>query len=123
MITLMLLVTIGYASAQKQARIEYDKTVYNFGEFSVKDAVRKCTFVITNVGDAPLVLHQVLPSCGCTVADYTKTPIKPGEKGKIEVTYNGARNKAGHFKKGITVRSNAYEEMTRIYIEGDMTEE
>ena len=121
-LTMMLLASFNYAAAQKQAKIEFDKTIHDFGTFSASDPVKKCTFTLTNTGDAPLIIHQVLPSCGCTVADFTKTPINPGEKGKIEVTYNGSRNKAGHFNKGINVRSNATEEVSRIYIKGDMTD-
>jgi len=52
----------------------------------------------------------------------TKTPVQPGEKGEIKVTYNGTGKFPGHFKKSITVRTNGAVEMTRLYIEGDMTE-
>ena len=110
------------ATAQKTAQIKFDKTSHNFGTFSTKNPVQKCTFTFKNVGTAPLVIHQAIASCGCTVPDYTKTPVKPGEKGEIRVTYNGKGKFPGHFKKSITVRSNAATEMTRIYVEGDMTE-
>ena len=76
---------------------------------------------ITNTGDAPLVINQAFASCGCTVPTYTKDPVKPGEKGKIEVTYNGKGKVAGHFSKTITVRSNAKTEIVRLTIEGTMT--
>ncbi len=123
MMTLMLLCTFTFAAAQKQAEIKFDKTTHNFGTFSEKNAVQKCTFSFTNVGDAPLVINQAVASCGCTVPQYTKSPIAPGEKGNIEVTYNGAGKIPGHFKKSITVRTNGSIEMTRLYVEGDMTEE
>ena len=74
-----------------------------------------------NSGDGPLVIHQAIASCGCTVPQYPKEPIKPGESGQITVTYNGAGKFPGHFKKSITIRTNGKNEMTRLYIEGDMT--
>jgi hypothetical protein len=74
------------------------------------------------VGEQPLVVNQAIASCGCTVPEYTKTPVKPGETGEIKVTYNGAGKFPGHFKKSITIRTNGAVEMTRLYIEGDMTE-
>ena len=120
--TLMMLCTFGYASAQNKADIKFDKTTHNFGTFSEKSPVQKCTFTFTNVGNAPLVINQAVASCGCTVAAYTKTPIAPGEKGTIEVTYNGTGKIPGHFKKSITVRTNGLTEMIRLYVEGDMTE-
>lgn len=95
---------------------------YDFGKFSENSPVQKTTFTFTNMGTAPLVINQAVASCGCTVPSYTKTPIKPGEKGKIDITYNGKGKFPGHFKKTITVRTNGTPEMTRLYIEGDMEE-
>ena len=116
-----LLLICGMTSAMAQ-EIKFDKLTHNFGTFSEKDPVVSCVFTFTNVGDAPLVINQAVASCGCTVPEYTKTPIKPGEKGEIMVTYNGAGKFPGHFKKSITVRTNGKVEMTRLYIEGTMDE-
>ena len=110
------------AMAQNPAQIKFDKTTHDFGTFSEKSPVVTCTFTYTNVGEQPLVINQAIASCGCTVPEYTKTPVKPGEKGEIKVTYNGEGKFPGHFKKSITVRTNGAVEMTRLYIEGDMTE-
>lgn len=121
----MLLMTVTFAVAQntKQGpQIKFDKTIYDFGTFSESNPVQKCTFTFTNVGTAPLVINQAVASCGCTVPTYTKTPVKPGQKGTISVTYNGKGKFPGHFKKTITVRTNGTPEMTRLYIEGNMTE-
>ena len=122
MMTLMLLCCITATMAQKPAEIKFDKLTHNFGTFSEDAPVVNCTFTYTNVGEQPLVINQALASCGCTVPEYTKTPVQPGEKGEIKVTYNGAGKFPGHFKKSITIRANGAVEMTRLYIEGDMTE-
>ena len=116
----MLVAMIATASAQ--AEIKFDKVTHNFGSFSEKVPVQKVTFSFTNVGNKPLVINQAIASCGCTVPSYTKEPIAPGKKGQISVTYNGKGMFPGHFKKSITVRSNGNVEMTRLYIEGTMTE-
>lgn len=120
MIALMLVASMNIAFAQ--AQIKFDKLTYDFGDFSESSAVQKCNFSFTNVGDRPLVINQAVASCGCTVPTYTKTPIKPGEKGSIVVTYNGKGKFPGHFKKTITVRTNGVPEMTRLYVEGNMEE-
>ena len=119
---LMLICGVMMALAQNPAQIKFEKTTHNFGTFSEKEPVVSCVFTFTNVGEQPLVINQAIASCGCTVAKYTKTPVKPGEKGQIEVTYNGEGKFPGHFKKSITIRTNGSVEMTRLYIEGDMTE-
>jgi lipoprotein len=122
--TLCLLFVISIAAFAQagKAEIKFDKTSHNFGQFSEKQPIQKCTFTFTNTGTAPLVINQAIASCGCTVPAYTKTPILPGKKGEITVTYNGTGKFPGHFKKTITVRSNATTEMTRLQVEGDMEE-
>ena len=122
LMTLMLVCGMTSVMAQKPAEIKFDKTTHNFGTFSEKEPKVSCSFTFTNVGEAPLVINQAIASCGCTVPEYTKSPIQPGEKGEIKVTYNGTGKFPGHFKKSITVRTNGAVEMTRLYIEGDMTE-
>ncbi len=122
MITLMLVCGMTAVMAQKPAQIKFDKTTHNFGSFSENEPKVSCSFTFTNIGEQPLVINQAIASCGCTVPEYTKTPIQPGEKGEIKVTYNGTGKFPGHFKKSITVRTNGAVEMTRLYIEGDMTE-
>lgn len=112
----------GLTATFAQAKISFDKLVNDFGTFSENNPVQKCTFTFTNTGDKPLVINQAYASCGCTVANYTKTPIKPGEKGTVTVTYNGKDKNPRRFKKAITVRSNGIPMITRIYIEGVMSE-
>ena len=111
--------TVLGAMAAPQA--SFDKTTQNFGTFSESNPVQKVTFTFKNTGDQPLVINQAVASCGCTVPKYTKTPIKPGESGVIDVTYNGAGKFPGHFKKAITVNTNGTPKTIRLYIEGDMT--
>jgi len=122
LMALLLLGSMSVAFAQKPAEIKFEKTTHNFGTFSESEPKVSCTFTYTNVGEQPLVINQAIASCGCTVPEYTKTPLKPGEQGEIKVTYNGAGKFPGHFKKSITIRTNGAVEMTRLYIEGDMTE-
>lgn len=120
LMALMLVCSITAATAQKQAEIKFEKTTHNFGKFSESEPVVSCVFVFQNVGETPLVVNQAIASCGCTVPEYTKAPIQPGQKGEIKVTYNGTGKFPGHFKKSITIRTNGTTEMTRLYIEGDM---
>ena len=120
--TIVLAFALTAAMAQKPAQIKFEKTTHNFGSFSESNPKVTCTFTYENVGEQPLVVNQAIASCGCTVPEYTKTPVQPGEKGESKGTYNGAGKFPGHFKKSITVRTNGAVEMTRLYIEGDMTE-
>ena len=102
------------------AKILFDKLSCDLGKFPASDPVRKCYFTFTNNGTAPLVIHAAMASCGCTVPTYTKAPVKAGETGTIDVTYNGTDRMPGHFQKTITIRTNAINEIVRLTIEGTM---
>lgn len=122
-IALMLIASLNMAMAQQnEAQIKFDTLQHNFGTFSESSPVQECVFTFTNNGTAPLVINQAVASCGCTVPSYTKTPILPGKKGQLKITYNGKGKFPGHFKKSITVRTNGTPEMTHLYVEGDMKE-
>lgn len=112
----------GSSKAENYAEIKFDTLRCNLGVFPESDPVRKCSFTFTNAGTAPLIINQAFASCGCTVPNFTKEPIKPGEKGSIDVTYNGKGLVPGRFSKTITVRSNAKKRIVRLIIEGEMTE-
>lgn len=112
----------GLTAVMAQAEIKFDKVTQDLGTFSEEKPVKSAEFTFTNVGNQPLVINQVVASCGCTVPRYDKKPIAPGQKGTITVTYNGTGKFPGHFKKSITVRTNGKTELTRLYVEGVMTE-
>ncbi len=120
--SMFLAMSLGCAFAQKGASIKFDKTVVSLGEFPETKPVQKCSFTFKNVGDAPLVINQVIATCGCTTASYPKKPIAPGEKGAINITYNGKGKFPGYFKKTVTVRTNGTPETVRAYLEGTMKE-
>ncbi|WP_267402477.1 MULTISPECIES: DUF1573 domain-containing protein [unclassified Chryseobacterium] len=61
-------------------------------------------FEFTNTTSKPIIIQNVAPSCGCTTADYTKTPIQPGKKGFVEASYNAAAT--GAFMKTVNVTTS-----------------
>lgn len=106
--------------AENYAEIKFDTLRHNFGKFSKADPIVKCTFGFTNTGTAPLIINQAFATCGCTVPTWPNKPIKPSERGEIEVTYNGKGKFPGHFQKTVTVRTNGVTEVVRLTIEGLM---
>ena len=113
---------LNVALAEKGAEIKFDKISHDFGKFSEKSPVVSCVFTFQNVGDAPLVINQAIASCGCTVPEYTKEPVQPGQKGELKVTYNGTGKRVGRFSKTVTVHCNGKTEIIRLIIEGEMTQ-
>lgn len=95
--------------------IIFEKLEYDYGTIE-KGADGTCEFVFTNKGKSPLVLNTVRATCGCTVPEWPREPIAPGEKGVIKVKYN--TNIAGTFNKSVTVMSNAVNKMVSLRIKG-----
>ncbi len=122
LLTIVLLIGVVSAYAQKYAEIKFETTVHDFGTFSESEPKFTYDFRFTNVGNSPLVINQAIASCGCTIPEYTKAPIEPGKSGVVRVTYNGTGKYPGPFSKSITIRSNAKSELVRLYIKGDMKE-
>jgi hypothetical protein len=97
--------------------IEFDKLVNDYGEIEyMSDGA--CSFEFTNIGEGPLVLTNVRSSCGCTVPEWPKDPIKPGEKGEIKVKYN--TRSPGNFNKTVTVYSNGQPSPIILRIKGSV---
>jgi hypothetical protein len=122
--TMLIMATLSFAQDEMELKnkgeIKFEKTRHDFGVFSQDTAVVTFDFVFTNVGKAPIIIHQAVASCGCTVPDYTFDPIMPGKKGKISVTYDGTTRRPGVFRKSVTVHSNGKNTPIRLYIEGEM---
>ena len=97
-------------SAQNQPvvpqAIEFNKKVHNFGKVSVNDGALHCFFEFSNTSDKPVVINNIISSCGCTEPVWPKKPIMPGESGKVEVTYLNDQGPYP-FDKTLTVYTSA----------------
>jgi hypothetical protein len=94
---------------------KFDSSVINIGN-ARQGTPTKATFVVTNIGTTPLIIEQANPTCGCTISDYTKSPIAPGSTGVITATYNAANQ--GHFEKHLTVKFAGINEIKSITLTG-----
>jgi hypothetical protein len=119
---LMCAVILGFAfnaSAQdnQKAEFKFNEEKHDFGKIPQGTPVTT-VFTFVNTGVEPLILAEVRPTCGCTIADYTKTPVKKGETGKITITYNAAV--VAPFTKAIVVTSNAKTPQKYLTIIGEV---
>ena len=92
------------------------QTLFDFGQVKQGEIV-KAKFEITNTGDLPLNIVRVEPSCGCTVADFTKEPILPGKKGWVSAQVNTDRFE-GEIRKSLNVMANTSPTATTFIIKG-----
>ena len=91
--------------SSKFTTIEWLDTAIDFGSKRMGEMVN-ITFKCKNTGDKPLYLFNVRPSCGCTLADYTKEPIAPGKEGKIDAQFDTKKSHPGEVHKSVSVSSN-----------------
>ncbi len=114
----ILLWTVGCLVGLAQPKATFDKKVHEFGVVLWKHPAT-ATFTIKNDGDKPLVISNVTTSCGCTVADWTKTPIAPGATGTVSSTFDAKA--LGHFYKDIGVYCNAADRPIYLMIQGEVS--
>ena len=72
------------------AEISFDKSTHDYGQIE-KSANGECVFVFTNNGNKPLKITNAKGSCGCTVPQWPREEIAPGESGEIKVRYDTKR--------------------------------
>ncbi len=92
------------AMAGKLPKVSFDKTEHDFGTINAGDVV-ETEFTVTNTGESDLVISDAKASCGCTVPDYPKQPVKPGESAPIKVSFNSS-GKSGMQNKTVTLTTN-----------------
>ncbi|MGM0613295.1 MAG: DUF1573 domain-containing protein [Bacteroidota bacterium] len=89
----------------KQPKIVFENTEHDFGKV-IDGEIVSYSFEFTNEGNSDLVITSVDADCGCTVAEYPEKPVKPGEKGYIDLQFD-SKHRQGFNHKEATVLSNA----------------
>ncbi|HLU84848.1 MAG TPA: DUF1573 domain-containing protein [Vicingaceae bacterium] len=97
---------------------EFEEEVKDFGQITQGESV-KTIFKFRNVGKSNLIISSAQGSCGCTVPRWPKEPIKPGERGEIEVVFN-SEGKSGLQNKTITLVANTIPNTTVIALKGEI---
>ena len=89
---------------ENPTQITFEKDLHDFGEIIQGEKVNT-EFKFTNTGKNDLLISDAYGSCGCTVPEWPKEPIAPGQSGVIKVQFNSA-NRSGLFNKTVTVVAN-----------------
>jgi hypothetical protein len=100
--------------AELLTSIQFAESVHDFGTINEGLKVEH-VFRFKNTGENPLVLKDARASCGCTVPEYTKDPIAPGEEGELKVIYDSS-NKEGEIEKSVTVIANTEPAATELKV-------
>ncbi len=98
--------------------IEFDKTVVDFGDITQGDEV-KDVVKFTNTGTEPLIISSAKGSCGCTVPEWPKAPVAPGETGEIKIQFS-SKGKKGKQTKTVTIQANTDPNPTRLTVKSNI---
>ena len=118
-IALLAFISVTTVFAQKKIAdvAKLNTETFDFGKVKQNEPPT-ATFVVTNIGSEPLIIETANPTCGCTISDYTKSPIAPGKTGVIKATYNAANIGAIH--KTLTVKFAGIAELKSINLAGEV---
>ena len=97
------------------AKVNWQEVEYDFG-YLPKGKKVSHVFQFENFGDVPFKIEDVYSSCGCTVTDYPETPIAPGTKGQIVVTFDSTEKPRGLNNEFVTVTGNTFPRKATLII-------
>jgi hypothetical protein len=106
------------APAGPTTTVEYSESSFDFGTIPEGEKVSH-EYKFKNTGNEPLVISNAKGSCGCTVPQWPKTPIAPGESGSITVEFN-SKGKPGKQTKRVTVTANTNPPQSFLTITGQV---
>ena len=103
----------------KYPTMVFNKKEHNFGTIKEGDMVHT-VFTFTNTGEADLIIANASGSCGCTVPEFPKHPIKPGESGKMKVSFDSS-GKPGKQQKSGNITCNTATGKDVLTIKAEVT--
>ena len=93
--------------------------VFDAGKVAIGEVIH-AKFTVENTGDSPLVFSDVKGTCSCTIADYPKEAIAPGEKGIIRATVDTKSAPVGRLQKSIRILANTTPELTVVSVQANI---
>lgn len=108
-----------YKMGEGAAKMTFGKKEHDFGTANEGD-VLETTFNFTNTGKSELIITNATSTCGCTVPEYPKQPIMPGESGEILVKFNTS-GKPNNQSKTVTLTTNTAVGKETVVIKAQVT--
>jgi len=102
-----------------QPAMKLSSPEHDFGKFKEEAGRQKFDFIVQNTGNQPLVIQNIVASCGCTTPEWTKNPIPPNGSGKITAIYD-PENRPGQFSKTLSVYTNSKPAVSVLVIKGEV---
>ncbi len=115
--TLILCWLAVVSASVARAQLVFEPDRHDFGTIREVDGRVACTFTGVNRGPRPIVVLDVVTSCGCTVPEFSRKPVRAGDSIRIAVTYDPL-NRPGAFSKELSVYSSDRKKVATLTIGG-----
>ncbi len=115
----LLIIAVSLKAQIATTKMQLSATEHDFGTFKEEAGRQTFDFIVTNTGTEPLVIQNVVASCGCTTPEWTKEPIPAGAKGKVTAIYD-PKNRPGQFNKTLSVYTNTSPAVAVLVIKGEV---
>lgn len=111
-------VTLDQVDTQTDAQMEFEAVEWDFGTIEQGEVV-EYAFKFKNTGTDPLIISSAKGSCGCTVPEWPREPVAPGESGVIDVKFN-SKGKKGKQNKRVTLTTNMVPSKKVLIVKGQI---
>jgi len=111
-------ITPNQVDASTDAQMEFEEIEWDFGTIEQGDVV-EYSYRFVNTGNDPLIISNARGSCGCTVPEWPRVPVGPGEAGVINVKFN-SKGKKGKQTKRVTLTTNMVPNKMVLTVKGEV---
>lgn len=119
-IILFFLSILFVSATYAQSEFTVERTTHKFPK-STEGKLLEHEFVVTNTGNAPLIISDYKVQCTCTKLIYPKSPIAPGQSAKLKVTFD-SKGKYGFQDRTIEVYTNTKKGIHKLRIKANISE-
>jgi hypothetical protein len=108
----------GSEKKKNTGKIEFSEEMHNFGSLKEGETV-SFSFKFKNIGESPLRLRKVAPTCGCLTVRYDNEEVGAAQSSFVEVIFNTEGEWGNQIK---TVEVETSEGQTKTLIIGAFVE-
>lgn len=105
-------------SETNTAQFEFESESFDFGVVEDGEKVTHA-YKFKNVGSSSLTITNAIASCGCTVPEWTREPVPPGETGEIKAVFD-SKGRVGKHSKTITIYANTNPSEVKLTLSGEV---
>jgi len=108
--------------SQDENTVIVENPVHDFGKIYESGGDVSVIYRVVNNSAETILIQEARPSCGCTVASFTKTPIESGKSGQVKATFS-PKNHPGPFNKSVTITTTGTPKQIVVSFKGTVINE